>query len=218
MVAHQISLAQIERKAWMSYFDDGLLDIFLGLVLLIVGVSDLLGDSLGSRLWVYAVYALLVGMACLGYWAGKRFMTVPRLGRVVFGPARQARRRKTAIILVVQIIVGMLLTGMLAAALLRVPLGGAPFSRSTLLAITVGLWAMIGVSLIAYFLDYTRGYLIATMYGIGFGGVELLGNPVTLFVAGAVTVALGTFVLIRFLRKHPAQAHDPRMKEAADAE
>jgi hypothetical protein len=157
MVAHQISLAQIERKVWMSYFDDGLLDIFLGLVLLIVGVSDLLEDSLGSRLWVYAVYALLVGMACLGYWAGKRFMTVPRLGRVVFGPARKARRRKTAIILGVQIIVGMLLTGMLAAALLRAPLGGAPFSRSTLLAIAVGLWVMIGVGLIAYFLDYTRG-------------------------------------------------------------
>jgi len=217
-VAQEVDLARIERRAWTSYFDDGLFDILLGLLLFIVWVSALLGESLPSRLWGYGVYALLVGMACVTFWAGKRFITAPRLGRVVFGPARKARRRKTAIILAVQIIVGMLLTGMLAAALLRVPLGGAPFSRSTLLAIAVGLWVMIGVSLIAYFLDYTRGYLIATLYGIGFGGVELLGNPATFFVAGAVTMALGTFVLFRFLREHPAQAHDPRMREAADAE
>jgi MFS family permease len=208
VVAQEVDLAGIERKAWTSYFDDGLFDIFLGLVLLIVWVSDLLGESLPSRLWGYGVYALLVGMACLAFWAGKRFITVPRLGRVRFGPARKARRRKTAMILLLQIVAGVLVTGALAASLGRGALTGLGFARSSLLAVTVGVWVMVGLSLLAYFMDFSRGYLIALLYGIGFGGTELLDNPVMFLVAAAVILLIGVIVLIRFVRKYPELDYD----------
>ncbi len=208
-MAQEISLAQIERKAWTSYFDDGLFDIFLGLVLLIEGVSELLFDALPSRLWGYGVYAILVGLAGLALWAAKRFITVPRLGRVVFGPARKARRKKTAVVLVVQIIGGMVVLGMLVATLGHLPLVGAAFAKSTLLALAVGVWVMVGVSLIAYFMDFDRGYLIALFYGIGFGGTELLNNPVMLLLAAAATLLVGLVVLLRFLRQDRAPAPVP---------
>jgi hypothetical protein len=194
---------------WTSYFDDGLFDIFLGLVLLIEGASQLLLDALPSRLWGYGVYAVLVGLAGLAIWAAKRFITIPRLGRVVFGPARKARRKKTAAVLVVQIIVGMVVLGMLAAALGHLPLVGVAFARSTLIALAVGVWVMVGVSLIAYFMDFDRGYLIALFYGLGFGGTELLNNPVMLILAAAATLLVGLVVLVRFLRHNRAPAPVP---------
>lgn len=217
-MAKEISLAQIERKAWISYFDDGLLDICLGLVLFSVGVSDLLGASLPSRLWGYAVYAVLVGAACLAFWTGKRFITIPRLGRVVFGPARKARRRKTAVILVVQIIVGMIVMGLLVATLPRFPLGGLAFARSTLLAIAVGMWVMVGLSLVAYLLDFTRGYLIAVLYAVGFGGTELLNDPVVLVLTAAVILLIGIIVLVRFVRGHRRPTWGAAAGEVSDDE
>jgi MFS family permease len=218
VVAQEISLAQIERRAWTSYFDDGLFDIFLGLVLLIEGASELLLDALPSRLWGYGVYAILVGLAGLALWATKRFITIPRLGRVVFGPVRKARRRKTAFLLLVQIIGGMVVLGMLVASLGHLPLVGVAFAKSTLLALAVGIWVMVGVSLIAYFMDFGRGYLIALFYGLGFGGTELLNNPVMLLLAAAATLVLGAVVLVRFLRHERAPAPLPPLEGICDDE
>jgi MFS family permease len=216
VVAQEISLAQIERRAWASYLDDGLFDIFLGLVLLIEGASELLFDVLPSRLWGYGVYAILVGLAGLALWATKRFITIPRLGRVVFGPARRARRKKTAVVLVVQIFVGLVVMGMLVASLGHLPLVGSLVAKSTLLALAVGVWVMVGVSLIAYFMDFDRGYLIALFYGVGFGGTELLNNPVMLLLAAAATLLVGVVVLVRFLRHNRAPAPVPPLGGISD--
>lgn len=217
-MAQGLGLARIERKAWTSYFDDGLFDIFLGVLLLVMGVCDLFRDSLRSRLWEYGAYTVLVGVACLAFWAGKRFITIPRLGRVVYGPARKARRRRTALILVVQIMAGVVLMGILLATLARPSLAGIVFARSALLAVAVGVWVMVGLGLVAYYLDFTRGYLIAMLYGIGFGGTELLGNPMMFVLAAAVTIAIGAIMLVRFLRKYGMQPQIPPIRETPDVE
>jgi hypothetical protein len=207
-MAQGLNLAQIERKAWMSYFDDGLLDIYLGVLLLILGLSDWFLDWLPSRLWGYGVYAALVGVACLGFWAGKRYITTPRLGRVLYGPTRQARRRRTRLILLVQIIAGVVVMGVLLATLARPSLAGIALPRSALLAVAVGVWVMVGLGLVAYGLDFTRGYLIAALYGMGFAGSELLDSATVFVLAAAVIAAIGLVVLARFLRKYPVPAEE----------
>jgi hypothetical protein len=212
-MAQGLNLAQIERKAWMSYFDDGLLDIYLGVLLLIMGLSDRFLDWLPSRLCGYGVYAALVGAACLGFWAGKRYITIPRLGRVVYGPTRKARRRRTGLILVVQIIAGVVVMGVLLATLARPSLAGIVFARSALLAVAVGVWVMIGLGLVAYGMDFTRGYLIAALYGVSFGGSELLGSAMVFVLAAAVIMAIGLIVLARFLRRYPMRAEGPPTEE-----
>lgn len=59
----------------------------------------------------------------------------------------------------------------------------------------LGLWS--------YFADFTRGYVIAAFYALGFSGTVLLGNPRVLLIAGSVIVLMGLVVFIRFLRKYP---------------
>jgi MFS family permease len=215
-MAQEISLRQIERKAWTSYFDDGLFDILLGFVLLLPAVSDLFLDVLPSRLWEYGIYAILVGLACLAFWGGKRYITVPRLGRVEFGSWRRARRRKTAVILAIQIIAGMIVMGVLVVTLGRPSLAGPTFARRALLSAAVGLWVMVGVGLVSYFMDFTRGYLIAVFYAVGFGGAELLGNAMMFVLAAAVTIAMGLVVFVRFLREYPVPEEGPSSERSRD--
>jgi hypothetical protein len=52
-------------------------------------------------------------------------------------------------------------------------------------------------------MDYTRGYLIAALYALAFGGKVLLHNPIVFVVAGIVGVLMGLAVFVRFLRTHP---------------
>lgn len=90
-MAQEINLKQIERKAWISFFEDGLLDILMGLLLLLMVVPNMLSDVFPSKSWQYGTTVALAGLAVVIFWAGKRFITMPRLGRVQFSRAEGAR-------------------------------------------------------------------------------------------------------------------------------
>ena len=95
-----MDLKMLERNAWRSYHQDGLWDIYLGLLLW--DLALLLNSSIEwieSDLVRYLAYLVLIGGAFLIFWAGKRFITAPRLGRVKFGPARKRRQLHLALIL-----------------------------------------------------------------------------------------------------------------------
>lgn len=81
------SLKEIERRAYRSVFEDGIYDILWGAVFLIGAIVPTL-DAIGiSRLYGYAALLILP----LIPWIGKRFITIPRLGSVEFGPKRKSR-------------------------------------------------------------------------------------------------------------------------------
>ena|GEM_PF-4152315 len=87
-MTQNIDLKELERKAYLSYHGDGLLDIFLGLIIVFFSVgiaTDILFiGSIFPPLGV-PVFALI-----------KRSLTVPRIGFVHFSGERKARNRKKA--------------------------------------------------------------------------------------------------------------------------
>ena len=87
MHAEKTNLKEIERKAYMSYHQDGLIDVFAGFLILSFGLWLILDMTwMGWILWFVAVSA---------YAVAKRVVTIPRIGLVKFVPhARMHRANK----------------------------------------------------------------------------------------------------------------------------
>ena len=98
-MSEKLNLKELERKAWRSFFDDGLWDIYLGLLLALMGVSAFMGRMELSEVTHMGIYIGLLIIIMLLMWAAKRFITVPRIGRVKFGAERQKRRIKRSLVL-----------------------------------------------------------------------------------------------------------------------
>jgi hypothetical protein len=203
-MATGMDLKQLERKAWISFYQDGLLDIFMGLVLLAVGVPAMLPGVFRSGLSQDAAGAVLMVLAFLPYWGGKRFITVHRTGRAEFSRRRKSRQTKAAVIYAISAIIG--------AAVFLIAMLGLSSSPPTwvqrlgvdgFLALGIGGFMFLILGLSSYFMDYRRGYVIAALYALAFGGKVLFHNPIVFVLAGTVAILMGLAVFVRFLRTHP---------------
>ena len=184
-----LDLKQIERRAWTSYFEDGLWDIFFGLMMLTMGIR-----ALTDNVW----FTFGMGGAVLVMAGGKRVITVPRMGLVNFSPARKARQQKVRVVIGVSALAG------LVSLLLGLLTGLAPSGVAA--ALIVGLLVSLVFALIAYFMEFGRLYVHGLVFATGFVLWELLGTPigpVALCISGSAAVLTGAVVLIRFLRKYP---------------
>ncbi len=79
-----VNLKNIERKAYLTYFQDGLWDTIIGIFLLAWGIG-ILTDTAGlTGIWVIAAYWII--------WGFKKRLTQPRIGYVKW---RRSRPRRT---------------------------------------------------------------------------------------------------------------------------
>lgn len=205
-----LNLKEIERKAWRSTFQDGLYDLFLGWLVLWLGVIYLLSKSdlqdwalTVINLGVYTLSAILLFLA-------KRLITVPRVGRVQFGPRRRSRLRMVVLITFTMVALTFSLT-LLSVVRQRSLFGEtlAPLVSPFLL----GLFFLIFFSVAAFFLEYKRLYLIGVMFAVPepalavfqqFWGIHL--GFLAFAVPAVVVIIIGLVVLLRFLREYPVPA------------
>ena len=187
-----VSLKEIERKAWTSYFEDGLWDIFLGSMLLIGGIR-----SLTDNVW----YTLLVLSLAIVLPLGKKLITIPRLGYVKFGPARKLKLGKAKAALVISVLA--------VFALFLLPVlfthSGLPLPRMPISPI-MAVWIAAFFGLLAYYLDFKRLYVYGLLYGISevlWGQFGKPVGPVTQTIIGIAILVIGLVVFVRFLGKYP---------------
>lgn len=215
-MSERIDLKGLERKAWTSYLQDGLLDIYLGLLLVVLSIPELLSGVFASGVTQYAAYATLMLLAFVIYWAAKRYVATPRMGRARFGPVRKARRARAKVLYGISA-VGLALTLFLILAWL----GGGGTSEESwlgvreLFALGLGGWMMVIFAIGAHLLEYSRGYIVGALYALAFGGTILLDQPIVFAICGAMAVLMGLLVFVRFLRAHakpielePGDPHD----------
>ncbi len=202
-----VDLKYLERKAFRSTFQDGLWDIFMGMLLLAMAVFAWLTDT---NLPSWTQWSLFIAIEALGIvvlMTGKKYITVPRIGHVKFGSAGQARQKKTGWLLALSVMTG----GLLFIVGLPAGIRFQGWVQSGLVFPVV--WAanmLIILGLIAYFLSYNRLYLIGLLYAVCLPLDAALKNmadiyfPALAFGAPAVIIlAMGTVVFRRFLRKNP---------------
>jgi hypothetical protein len=206
-MSENINLRELERKAWRSVFEDGLYDIFLGLLLLHMGfvyyLSRIETTFLGRTSLNLGIYLVLY----LGLWVGKHYITLPRIGRVKFGKRRKSRLRTVTVItfLVVLLTFSLTLAGI---AFKNQPDGSMGWSL--LAPILLGTWFVLFFGLAGYFLEYHRLYLVGVLYALPeivmTYSNELLGiNPGYLawLLPASLILIIGAIHLARFVRDHP---------------
>ena len=93
-MSKQLDIKEMEKKAWLSNFQDGLWDIYLGLIITGMGFPWL-GEYFGLPETVNVLVTLLSWNfgAMLIFFLGKNFITRPRIGYVKFGKIRKKRNK-----------------------------------------------------------------------------------------------------------------------------
>lgn len=189
-------LRTIERKVYMSFFQDGLWDIFLGLFIVEWGLA------------ILTEAAYLPGISFIGIyfaiWGIKKWLTYPRIGYVRFSAT--SRRRITARFVVFLTVV--LLLGVMAGVLWGI--GTRPqWLDDYFPLIFNGMLAAI-VCFVAYWARVNRFYLHATLIFLG-AVLHLWADTKYEFGfigAGGIILLTGLGFLIRFLRKYPRVAQE----------
>jgi hypothetical protein len=196
------SLKEIERRAYRSTFDDGIYDILFGMLFLILALVPVL-ESIGIPRW-YGY--LLVFILPLIPWLGKRYVTIPRLGAVEFGPKRKSRGRLFALILAAILFLQM---PVILMAVGRSFFGSS--GESLGLPLAIGMLVVPLIAVAAYFMDFPRMYIYALVlsFGILHSGFmfRFVGEPfnslISFGTAATVVLAYGLMLLFGFMKKYP---------------
>ena len=184
----KINLKELEKKAWIKYFEDGLWDIFFGIMLLTTVIRTVTDN-------VWFTFLMFVGVIIMI--AGKRYITTPRIGLAKFGPARQMKQIKIMGIIALAIIITFCLFWA-GNSTMNLP----KFVGSIIIA---GMVAVI-FGAMAYYLDYFP----LLIYGLLFATGEILwstfGEPVgvmAMLVFGSIIFIVGFIKLSQFISRYP---------------
>lgn len=199
-----INLKDLEKKAWRSTFEDGLIDIYLGVMFFGVGTGSAF-EVIFGEFYNYIFMFLMVGLGIIILALGKKYITIPRVGFVKFGKQRKVRKAKSVLVLLINFV--FLLTlwvvmGVSPGSLkLEPPLGG----------LIVGLFMIIPLWAVAYFIQFKRLYFHAVLIGLTpfvtdvleFFTNNVLSIILSFGILDSIIIATGVVFLVRFLKKYP---------------
>ena len=203
-----LDLKNLERKVWLRYYQDGLMDIFLGVMLLLMGSGHITMDRFGMTETGSIITMVILQVVAIAAWmAAKRFFTYPRIGQVKFGSKGKARQKKWIIVLVGSALVG-LIAFVLAMASQSGGLGG--LNTNVLLPVMYVVNMVVVFGALGWISDIPRFYLIGVLFAlplplnIAFRELAEIRIGYTSFaIPGGLICLMGLVVLIRFLRKYP---------------
>lgn len=203
-----LDLKSLERRAFTSTFQDGIFEMYIGVLMLLTPITTLIehaglyNPGIGA-----AVRITLLFTACALFTLGKRYITVPRLGRAEFGKRRRSRKIKLWLIMAVSVSI--------TALLFLLSLGawnGWFSSFSSILDHPVYIGAFFAVkifvlfSFIAYFMDFPRAFFIGMVLAAGIGIDIAFDHQAVLAAGGLLLLFVGLVYFTRFIGAY----HIPR--------
>lgn len=204
----QIDLKEIERKAFRSTYQDGLWDIYYGLVVMTMAIF-VYRPATGYSPTNLVLALVTIGLAYSLFWAGKKFITLPRMGQVRFGAVRQRKKTTLALCLGIVVLIQVGLLGLTLLGWLNPAIGAqvnASLKDHGLMDLAVAaLGALIvgvGMNLTAYFSDFPRGYYIAGLMTLAVFLMLYINQPVYPVLLGGLIALPGLVLFVRFLQTH----------------
>jgi hypothetical protein len=207
----QLNIKALEKKAFRSFFRDGIYDVFLGTILLSFGLPLILiefGWLHYKTMAIPLIISVILNVGALLFFVfGKKYITAPRLGIVHFGKTRKRKMMHVTLLLAISVLIGVVTFFLTQFKVL--PVGGK--TGIPAVGIIFGIQALIVFSLAAYFMDFTRLYLYAFLFAAALPlTLWLKKNAVlaypSLYVfsltAGPMLV-IGWILFVRFLRQYP---------------
>ena len=201
----QLDLKEIERRANYAAFQDGLMEIALGLFLVVFG------GALMTNIAIVVPFIVLVVFFAnpLIERIKKRFI-YPRAGYVKLPPNPETTAKGIAIAAIVFVVV---LLGAMGVSMLVLGLEpGADFFLTYIFPPATGFMLAIGPYWLGQTYGLVRGYFWAALFVLmGFvfpifhirGGYEAVG--LSCIVVGTAMLATGLMVFINFIRNNPVQ-------------
>ncbi len=200
-----VDLKKLEKKTFLATAtEDGLIDLEIGILIFGMGLGWFT-NFLGSP-WRSLVFP---GLALIAFFAGRHFITTPRIGVVKFSRERQRKRAKIGLVIAAIVAVQALL-------IVGIVLGWIPPEFKELLgrlALPLGIGAMVALIMaaIAYVLGYRRFYIYGALIGIQIPLVEVLdkileapaADVITFTVPATVIIAYSLIRLSKFMKKYP---------------
>lgn len=209
IMSDQINLNEIERKAYRSTFQDGLIDMQLGLIVICMAFM-LYRPETGYRALNIALAVVTIFIIGLFYKTAKKQITQPRLGQVQFGEIRSVKKKSKAIALSVVIFFQLLLLGATVLGWMNPrfsriihDLTGMDNQMDLLIA---GIGAtIVGISMLisAVFEDFLRGYYIAFLMSVAVFSMIYFNQPLIPILVGLSIFIPGLVLLVIFLNKYP---------------
>lgn len=215
-MSHNFDLKEIERKAFRSVHQDGLWDIYIGGLLLVLSLMFTIPESGEGELSTIGLTLLGVAVVFGFFQLGKKYITTPRMGQVRFGAERQKRKIRLGWIMGAYVLVtlGLVLFSLYvwnrSASGQAVDLILTPSLERVLVASVAALIAGTSTLVISYFREFVRGYYIALLMGLGFFFTLLLDMTVPMIIAGVLILVPGLVLFVNFLRQHPLPPQEAR--------
>ena len=197
----QPNLKEVEKRTYMSYHQDGLIDIFIGLYVILFATVTLLNNILDISTW-FVIPAIFPALMVPIWLSIKKRVTMPRIGYVKF--KTQGANKLTAIFI-----------GLMVAGLATFLLFGFASTRSWALTLRniiisngmlfIGIGAFAISSLFAYTLGLKRlySYGLLTLAFFSTGYVVKLPFEYLPLIIGLVIIIYGCILLAKFTRKYP---------------
>jgi len=190
-----IKLKELEKNTWKTSYENGLIDITIGLIFIVSAACHIFDDIRYFLMPLYLIPVLFLMLT-------KKYITIPRMGVVKFN---KRRKRKSATFIAVMTSVLLFLV-ILTIVLKTNYLPEGIASRILISAIILSICFAT-----AFFLNFNRLYI----YGIVIAGAFNLNeyireNPGFLseggyayLFAAVVILITGSIYLIKFLKKYP---------------
>ena len=207
-MVENVDLKEIEKKAWRATYQDGLWDIYIGLLITgfaLIFYLNFLG--LEEPLLIFFLCCwVTIPILILSF--GKKFITPKRIGSVKFGKKRKKTKKRLTYFLTANVFILLMFLILTQLGLFElIPLEGL------MVPLFFGLFISIPLSIVAYFLDFSRLYVYAIIFGLGYLLSELfypiVGAPLDSFlsfgVPGIIITLIGVYFLISFLKKYPKE-------------
>jgi len=195
-MSQSTDLQKLEQRAYLSYQQDGLLDLIIGIAILALGLNE----AMDTTIWTFVAIILIIAYVPL-----KKRITFSRIGYVEFNVERRGLNMRVVGVVVLLILV------LLLAGIFVVVLSSDTSSSALLLGIRksplmlYALIGFIGFGLAGLISGIRRLYFYALLSVFITLGAHLLNLPiyVPFLIFSGIILAIGATLLARFLRRYP---------------
>ena len=205
-MTEDMDIKAFEKKVFKVSSEDGLLDIYLGVLFIGMGFFGVFYETFPLPWNIIFLYSIVIGIAFPLFFFGKKYIAAPRTGIVKLSIRRSPSKKRLLIFLIINVILTFTVFIFTLLGLFQIQL--EPYITMLLIGL---LFLTLPFSILAFFMKTPRYYIIAIVMGLSLMlaeySREFVDSPfhfaVAFSIAGSFVLVMGIVVLIRFLHRYP---------------
>lgn len=198
---NQVNLKEVEKRTYITYHQDGLIDIFIGTYVLLFAIAILVNNILDLSTW-FVIPAIFPALMIPIWMSIKKRITIPRIGYVKFKAGGTNRMMALFLGLMIAGIGMFFIFGFSSTQSWALSLREIIISNSM---VFIGISGFLIASLFGYTIGLKRLYAYGLLTLILFTTVHFIAFPFeyVLLSIGLTIIAYGLILLMQFTNRYP---------------